>query len=461
MKKFIGDKAFYKKVFVIAVPVMIQNAITNFVGLLDNLMVGQIGTAQMSGVAIINQLIFVFNLSIFGMVSAGSIFGTQFYGKKDFHGMRDAFRFKLVGNLIICGLAMGLLFLGQDFFISLYLHGNTNGPELKLALSSAKSFLAYLLFSLPFFAISQTYASSLREMGKTVVPMFASSIAVITNTSLNFLLIFGLLGFPKLGVVGAGISTLVARIVETLIIVFWVHHHQGDNPFIVKAYHHFKVPFSLVKQILQKGSPLMANEILWAVGQTMIVQAYSVRGLSVIASLNISSTVSNLFNIVYMALGGAVAVMVGQLLGGNQFQAARDTARKLLFFSVMSCLVFGLLMTFVAPYFPEIYQTDPTVKDLASRFIRVAALCMPMYAFNHASYFILRSGGQTFITFLFDSVFTWVVVLPLAYLLSTHTTLSIVLVYLACQLAELLKSGIGLRLIKSDLWIKNIVAKET
>lgn len=457
MKKFIGDKAFYRTVFLIAVPVMIQNAITNFVGLLDNLMVGQIGTAQMSGVAIINQLIFVFNLSIFGMVSAGSIFGTQFYGKKDFHGMRDAFRFKLVGNLIICVLAMGLLFFGQDFFISLYLHGDATSAELSLALQSAKSFLTYLLFSLPFFAISQAYASSLREMGKTVVPMFASSIAVVTNTSLNFLLIFGLLGFPKFGVVGAGISTLVARIVECLITVYWVHRHQADNPFIVKAYRHFQVPVTLIKQILQKGSPLMANEILWAIGQTMIVQAYSVRGLSVIASLNISSTVSNLFNIVYMALGGAVAVMVGQLLGANEFKKARDTATKLLFFSVVSCLVIGLLMTLVAPYFPEIYQTDSSVKALASQFIRVAALCMPMYAFNHASYFILRSGGQTFITFLFDSVFTWVVVLPLAYLLSTHTALTIVFVYLICQLVELLKSIIGYRLIKSDLWIKNIV----
>lgn len=460
MKKFIGDKAFYRTVFLIAVPVMIQNAITNFVGLLDNLMVGQIGTAQMSGVAIINQLIFVFNLSIFGMVSAGSIFGTQFYGKKDFHGMRDAFRFKLVGNLIICVLAMGLLFFGQDFFISLYLHGDATSAELSLALQSAKSFLTYLLFSLPFFAISQAYASSLREMGKTVVPMFASSIAVVTNTSLNFLLIFGLLGFPKFGVVGAGISTLVARIVECLITVYWVHRHQADNPFIVKAYRHFQVPVTLIKQILQKGSPLMANEILWAIGQTMIIQAYSVRGLSVIASLNISSTVSNLFNIVYMALGSAVAIMVGQLLGANKFVEARDSARKLLFFSVMSCLVMGILMTLIAPLFPEIYQTDPQVKVLASQFIKVAAVCMPMYAFNHASYFILRSGGQTFITFLFDSVFTWVVVLPLAYLLSTHTVLSIVMVYLFCQLAELLKSGIGYRLIQSDIWTKNIVIKE-
>lgn len=460
MKKLIGNKAFYRTVLTIAIPVMIQNAITNFVGLLDNLMVGQIGTAQMSGVAIINQLIFVFNLAIFGIVSAGSIFGTQFFGKRDFKGMRDAFRFKLVSNLIMCAIAMLLLFFGQDFLISLYLHGSGDSAELALALKSAKEFLAILIFSLPFFAISQAYASSLREMGKTVVPMFASSIAVVTNTTLNFLLIFGMFFFPKLGVAGAAVSTLIARILECAITMYWVHRHSSENPFIVGAYHHFHVPKLLTKQILKKGSPLMANELLWAVGQTMIIQAYSVRGLSVIASLNISSTVSNIFNIVYMAMGSAVAIIVGQLLGADKFEEAKDSARKLLFFSVMSCFVFGLLMILVAPFFPEIYQTEQGVKDLASSFIKVAALCMPMYAFNHASYFILRSGGQTLITFLFDSVFTWVVVLPLATVLSTHTTISIVLVYLFCQLAELLKSGIGYRLIKSDLWVKNIVKTE-
>ena len=274
--------------------------------------------------------------------------------------------------------------------IRLYLHGTGDSEELTLALTSAKEFLVILLFSLPFFAISQAYASSLREMGKTMVPMFASSIAVVTNTALNFLLIFGLFFFPTLGVRGAAISTLIARIVECAITMYWVHRHEEENPFAIRVYHQFHVPLHLVKQILRKGSPLMANEILWAIGQTMIIQAYSVRGLSVIASLNISSTVSNLFNIVYMALGGAVAVMVGQLLGAAKFEEAKDSARKLLFFSVMSCLVLGLLMILVAPFFPEIYQTEPEVKHLASQFIKVAALCMPMYAFNHASYFILR-----------------------------------------------------------------------
>lgn len=456
MKKYIGDRAFYLHVLTIAVPIMIQNAITNFVGLLDNLMVGQIGTAQMSGVAIVNQLIFVFNLSIFGIVSAASIFGTQFYGKRDFVGMRNAFRFKLIGSALMCLIAIVVLFYAQDMLISLYLHGDKTSTQLTVAHESAREFLWIMLFSLPFFALSQSYASALRDMGKTIVPMFASSTAVVLNTALNFLLIFGLLGFPKLGVLGAGIATLLARILECAIIVIWVHTHATEHPFCIQVYRNFSIPWTLTKQILIKGSPLMANEILWAIGQTMILQAYSVRGLAVIASLNIASTVSNLFNIVYMALGSAVAVIIGQLLGSNKMQEARDAARKLLFFAVVSCLIIGSLMLLVAPLFPAIYQTESEVKTLASQFIRIAAICMPLYAFNHASYFILRSGGQTFITFLFDSVFVWTITFPLAFVLSTHTELAIVWVYFICQAVEWIKSYLGYRLIRSNAWMKNV-----
>ena len=216
---------------------------------------------------------------------------------------RDArcLSFQVSGQSFDLFVGDGAAVLLPRFLIRLYLHGTGDSGELTLALTSAKEFLVILLFSLPFL-LFLAYASSLREMGKTMVPMFASSIAVVTNTALNFLLIFGLFFFPTLGVRGAAISTLIARIVECAITMYWVHRHEEENPFAIRVYHQFHVPLHLVKQILRKGSPLMANEILWAIGQTMIIQAYSVRGLSVIASLNISSTVSNLFNIVYMAL---------------------------------------------------------------------------------------------------------------------------------------------------------------
>jgi putative MATE family efflux protein len=459
MKKFIGDKAFYRTVLTIAIPVMIQNGVTNLVNFLDNIMVGQIGTEQMSGVAIVNQLIFVFNLCIFGIVSGASIFGTQYYGKRDFVGMRNAFRFKLVAGIIASLLSILLLFTMQIPLISLFLHNDGTSSNLALALQSGQAFLVIMLVGLIPFSISQAYASTLREMGKTIVPMFASSVAVVTNTLLNYLLIFGNFGAPQLGVQGAAISTVIARIIECAIIVVWVHRHNMDNPFIVGAFRNFHIPKQLIQQIIKKGSPLMLNEVLWACGMTIVLQAYSIRGLSVIAGMNIASTVSNIFNIIFLALGGAAAIVVGQLLGANKMAEAKDSARKLIFFSVVSCTIMGIIMVIIAPHFPEIYNTSREVKDLAGHFIMIGAICMPFYAFNHVSYFVLRSGGKTIITFLFDSVFIWVIVLPLAYLLSTHTSLPIIWVYFICQMTEALKCIIGYFLVKSDAWLENIVVE--
>jgi putative MATE family efflux protein len=341
----------------------------------------------------------------------------------------------------------------------LFLHNDGTSSNLALALQSGQAFLVIMLVGLIPFSISQAYASTLREMGKTIVPMFASSVAVVTNTLLNYLLIFGNFGAPQLGVQGAAISTVIARIIECAIIVVWVHRHNMDNPFIVGAFRNFHIPKQLIQQIIKKGSPLMLNEVLWACGMTIVLQAYSIRGLSVIAGMNIASTVSNIFNIIFLALGGAAAIVVGQLLGANKMAEAKDSARKLIFFSVVSCTIMGIIMVIIAPHFPEIYNTSREVKDLAGHFIMIGAICMPFYAFNHVSYFVLRSGGKTIITFLFDSVFIWVIVLPLAYLLSTHTSLPIIWVYFICQMTEALKCIIGYFLVKSDAWLENIVVE--
>lgn len=459
MKKYIGDRNFYKKVLTVAIPVMIQNGITNFVSLLDNIMVGQIGTEQMSGVAIVNQLIIVYNLCVFGIVSGASIFGTQFYGKGDIKGMRNSFRFKIVLCIIMGGIGIFVLYTFQTQLISAYLHKGSTEDNIMATLSYAKQFLKIMFISLIPFAISQAYSNTLREMGKTIVPMIASSTAVFINMILNYILIFGNFGAPQLGVQGAAISTVIAKFIECAIIVIWVHSHTQENQFIIGAYKTLIIPRQLMKQIIIKGAPLMINEALWASGMAIIMQCYSVRGLEVVAGMNISTTISNMFNVVFIALGSSVAVIIGQLLGADKMEEAKDSATKLIFFSVVSCIFIGIIMAVVAPLFPAIYNTNNEVKYLASSFIIVAALCMPINAFTHASYFTLRSGGKTIITFLFDSVFVWVISIPAAYLLSRFSGLHIIIVYLICQLMDVIKCVIGYVLIKKGVWLQNIVAE--
>lgn len=444
----------------VAVPMIIQNGITNFVGLLDNIMVGRIGTEQMSGIAIVNQLLTVFNISIFGATSGAGIFGAQFYGCKDHKGVRHTFRYKVYICLAITLIGLGILFFYGEELILMYLHGEGNDASLYAALEYGKQYLKVMLFGLLPFAVEQMYTSTLRECGETKVSMKAGIVAVFVNLVLNYLLIFGHFGFPELGVVGAAIATVISRYIQAAIVVIWTHTHTERMPFAVGLYSSPRIPSNLTQKILIKGTPLMINEILWSAGMAILMQCYSVRGLEAVAALNISTTISNLFNVVYLALGNAIAIIVGQLLGAGKMEEARDTDTKLISFSVFACVAIGGTLAILAPLFPMLYNTSQEVKDLATTFIRIVACCMPMHSFMHATYFTMRSGGKTVVTFLFDSVYLWVVSIPLAYVLSRFTGLHIVPLYLCCQLIDIIKCIIGFVLVKKGVWLNNIVEKE-
>lgn len=456
-EKFIGDKAFYKRVLFIALPMIGQNAITSFVSFLDNIMVGMIGTEQMSGVAIVNQLIFVFNICIFGGVSGAGIFGTQFFGKGDYEGQKYTFRFKVIASAVLLAIAVLLgVFAGTEL-IQLYLSDAGDVGNVELALQYGKDYLSIMLFGLFPFAFGQTYVSAIRETGHTLIPMLAGMVAMFTNLVLDVVLIFGLGPIPALGVRGAAIATVIARFVECCIVIIWTHSHKKQNPYIVGAYRNLYIPSNILKDILIKGTPLMLNEMFWATGMAAIVQCYAVRGLEVVAAQNISSTITNLFNTVYLQLGGCISIIIGQLLGAGKIEEAKNTNRKLIFFNVSCCVGIALLMMVVGRWFPNIYATEESIKELARNFIVIAAAVMPLNAFCHCTYFTLRSGGKTVVTFLFDSVYTWVLVIPVATFLAKYTSLPIVLVFFLVQSLEFVKAIIGFFMVKSGVWLQNIV----
>ena len=456
-KKFIGDKAFYRYLIFLAFPMIVQNGITSFVSFLDNIMVGQIGTEPMSGVAIVNQLFFVFNICIFGGVSGAGIFSAQFFGKGDYAGQKYTFRFKLYACLLITAIACVLFHFLDEPLISLYLNDGGSVGNTRLALSYGKEYLAIMIFGLLPFAVSQTYVSTIRETGQTFVPMVSGIVAVITNLVLDYVLIFGAFGAPELGVAGAAIATVIARYTECLIVVVWAHRHLYKNPYLIGVYKGLRIPGSILADIFRKGLPLMFNEMLWAVGMAVIVQCYAVRGLEVVAAQNISSTISNLFNIVYLQLGNCISIVVGQKLGAGQLEEAKDADNKIIFFDVACCACISVIMILLGGLFPEIYKTEPGIKALAKNFIIISAMAMPLCAFSHCSYFTLRSGGKTIVTFLFDSVYTWVVMIPYAFVLSRFTTLSITMVFFLVSFTEIIKVIIGFFMIKSNVWLQNIV----
>lgn len=455
---FFGDRDFYKKILTIAIPIMLQNGITNFVGFLDNIMIGQLGTDQMSGVSIVNQIFFVFALFIFGAVSGAGLFTAQFYGQGNLKGVQQTFRFKHYIAIIITIIGIVVCFHFSDAFINLFLHEGSQTGNIANTHTFAKKYLYILLIGFIPFAISQVYASTLREIGKTIVPMIASSVAVFVNLILNYLLIFGKFGFPELGVEGAAIATITSRIIEVSIIVIWTHTHTLVYPFIVGVYKTLRVPRHLISNIVKKGLPLLVNEGLWALGMTALIQSYSLRGLAIVGGLNISNTIANVFNIVFIALGDTVAILVGQLLGANKMDEAVETDRKIITFSVLICIGVGFLLAITAPLFPRLYNTSNEVRVLATAFIRTTGIFMPLHGFLHATYFTLRSGGKTWITFLFDSVYVWVIAIPIAYVLVRYTALPITFIYVCVALADIIKCIVGFVLVKKKVWVNNIVS---
>ena len=205
------------------------------------------------------------------------------------------------------------------------------------------------------------------------------------------------------------------------------------------------------------GLPLLVNELLWSGGMTMLNQCYSVRGLEVVSAMNISTTVSNLFFCAFFAMGNPVAIMVGQLLGAGKLEQAVEEDRKLIAFAVVLCAAVGVVMAALAPAIPQIYNTTSTVKRLAESLLLVVSVTMPVHGFNNACFFTLRSGGKTIITFLFDSVYLWVLCVPLAFILSRFTAVPILPLFIAVQLPDLVKAAMGYVMVKKRMWVKNLV----
>lgn len=459
IKKFVGDKAFYKMTLTVAVPIMIQNFITNFVSMLDNLMVGSLGTEQMSGVSIVNQLIFVFGLAIFGALSGAGIFTAQFYGKNDNDGIRFTLRYKLIVSVLIFLVALGIFLLFDDNLISLYLHESDSSGDIPLTLSYAKDYLKVILWGLLPFCIAQIFSSTLRETGETVAPMVAGFIAVLTNCAFNWILIFGKLGAPALGIVGAAVATVISRYVECVIILIYVVRKKYKFQYFKGAFRSFSMPKKVFKDITFKGMPLLFNEFFWSLGMSLLSMAYSLYGISAVAGYSISSTVMNLANIAFISLGSSIGIIIGKQLGADKFKEAVDTDRKLIAFSAFLSAIIGIVVFLIGDKIPLLYNTTEETKELAGYFIKVCALFIPVHSFANATYFTIRSGGKTLITFLMDSVFIMCVSVPIAFSLYYAFNLPIWQTFVIVQCIDIIKVIVGIILVKKKVWLNNIVSE--
>ncbi len=457
LKSYAEDRSVYRNMFSIAIPIIIQNGITNFVSLLDNIMVGQVGTIPMSGVSIVNGLLFVFNLCVFGASSGAGIFTAQYFGSQNHAGIRHTFRFKIFVCTLITALGSLLFLYGDELLIGLYLTGEGNAADAAEAMHYGKLYLRMMLWGFLPFALSNAYSSTLRETGETMVPMAAGIAAVFVNLCGNYVLIFGHFGAPAMGVEGAALATVLSRYVELAIVAAWTHRNAAKNPFITDAYRSAYIPGHLLKEIIRKGMPLLINEFLWASGMAVLNQCYSTCGLDVVPATNISSTLYNVGSVVYIALGNAVGIIMGQMLGaGTGKDEILSANKKLLATATVVGGAFGLLMAAASVPFPAIYNTTESVRQLATALILMNSIILPFNSYTNAVYFSLRSGGQTMVTFLFDSCFVWGFCVPLAYVLTRFLGIGILPLFAICQATDLIKCVIGGIMIRQGRWVQNL-----
>lgn len=461
LQRYVGDRTFYRKALSTALPIILQNLITNFVAMLDNIMVGQLSTAQISAVTISNNnLLFIFNLCMFGCASCAGIFTTQFHGSGDQEGIRHTFRFKFISCMLLTVAAAAVLYFGSDPLIGLYLKGEGDPQLASDTLLYGRQYLHIMIIGLIPFSITNAYAGTLRECGHPTVPMIAGIAATVVNLVGNYILIFGHFGAPAMGVAGAAIATVLSRYVELLIVMVWTHSHPEKNPYIKGVYRSCHIPAPLLKNILVKGFPLLLNETLFSAGLAFLNQCYSLCGLDVVPALSISTTIYNLTAVIFRSLGITVGIITGQMLGAACTEAeVRDSNRKLIAMCVVSGVLFGMVTAALCNVFPQIFNTTESVRHLAAQLILISAFYMPLHAYIMPVYFTLRSGGKTLITFLFDCGAIWALMIPLAFCLTRFTSMPILPVYILCNAVDAIKCVIGMIMIRKGSWIQNLAVK--
>lgn len=450
MYKYFGDKKFNLKVLMIALPIMLQNLVTTSVNLVDSLMVGQLGDAAIGGVAAVNRFYMIMNFGVMGFVSAVGIFIAQYYGAKNEHKMKESFRISILGSYFIILPFFLLAFLFPQTILTFF-------TKDQVVIQTGVDYLRVACLTFLPLGLSLSLSSAMRCVGETKYPLYVSILSVLINTCLNYCLIFGNFGFPKLGVQGAALATFIARIVEMLILMFITNRIYF--PFNTKYRNLFKVPSELVKQITIKAAPLCLNEILWSAGNAIILKFYGTRGSFVLSGYSISATTTDIFFTLFSGMAVATTVMVAHELGASRLDKAKENGYKMIGFSFIVALIFACLMFAMSFIVPLLYSSaSQEVLDVAQAMVRVQSIFFILYTLYIQNYFIIRSGGDTKSTLLMDAGFMIVVTVPVLYILAYHTNVNIYLMYILTQCVDVLKFFISRYLLKKEKWLVNLTS---
>ncbi|MGL4773069.1 MAG: MATE family efflux transporter [Clostridium sp.] len=444
------EKSFYKKVFIIALPIIIQNLITSSLNIIDTMMIGKLGESEIAAVGIANQYFFLLNILMMGLFSGIGVFTSQYWGKKDIKNIR-----RLMGLGIICGVIMGTIFtiwaqVSPESIMEIF---NTDPKVIQLG----AEYLSILSLSYILTAISFNYAFGSRCIERTSVPMIASAIALGTNTILNWILIFGNLGAPALGVKGAAIATLIARILECLIIVSYVYYSKSPLAGTVKEL--FDFDFMYIKKILFTVFPVLLNEACWGLGAVMYNVIYGRIGTQAIASVQIATTINNLFMVVVFGISSATLVIVGKEVGAEEIERAKKYGNNLLKIGFIIAAILSVALCFSASGVVSIYDVSEEVKMSAKAILYVTAFIMIIRVYNIIVIVgVLRGGGDTKTSLYIEAITMWFIGVPFAFVGAFIFNLPVHYVYALSTVEEIVKGIACYKRLKGGKWVKSLVS---
>lgn len=447
-----NDKKFFKVLLRLAVPIVLQNLVLSSLNLVDTIIIGGLGERAIASVGLANQYFFLLNLLLFGITSGSSIFTAQYWGNKDITNIK-----RVLGICIITGGLAALLFTIGGLLIPEQILGIFSRDKEVIVLGS--QYLRIIAFSYIVTSISFAYSFTLRSTGQVKIPMLVSVTALGINTVLNYLLVYGYFGFPQMGVRGSALATLIARIVEMVLILSVVYKTKNVISGSLKELLDLSTEF--IKNFFKVTIPVILNESIWALGVTLYSVVYARMGTEVIASTNISSTIERITWVIFMGLGNACAVMIGNKIGEGDDKEAFTYAKRFIILGPSLAIIAGILVYFNSHFILSAYKVSPTVYNYAAKNLIVFSVFLWVKVFNFTSIVgILRSGGDTKFCLFIDTSGVWLIGVPLAFLGGLVWHLPVYWVYTLVFTEEIYKLMLGLPRILSKKWINNLALQK-
>ncbi len=449
MKKILKDKAFITTMLTLALPITFQNLVTSSLNLVDNLMIGRLGEEAIAAVGLANQYFFIFTLCLSGINAGASVFMSQYWGKKDVKSIK-----KVLGLDITIGLIASIIFGGAAFFLANPIMSILSKDAQVIELGA--QYLRIVAISCLFTNFTQGFSSALRSSEQPKAPMYASIIGVLCNAFLNWVFIFGNLGVKPMGVAGAALATTIARTIEMAYIIFKVY--AKNNIVASKIKELFAFDMNFVRTYFNTSTAVIINELLWSFGMTAYSIAYAQIGTSAVATMQIATTLNNMFMVLCIGLASAAAIMVGNKIGANEEDIAIDYSHKIGKISPVIGLLIGIAVWVLAPQIVRPFNVEANTFKDAVTVLRIMALICPIRFYNVVMIVgIFRGGGDTLYSTLVQLGTVWFYAVPISFIGATFLGFPVTLVYFLICTEEFIKIVFERSRLKSGKWIRNVV----